>query len=236
MKRRIVKSLIIITILLVLAIAITVIAILFFSKIDDKDKITDIIISVSIECFIAVMASIWHTIRNIFVRISETREYSYNSKYRNKIIRLSFAYLIRIRVYNKYLLVKSGHKRDLYGPVGGVYHIKHIDYVYNKLGISRDETPGDPNDVRGKIRGKNIKKFIKWFEKKEEREIAPYREYEEELIKTSFVPESLFTNVNFKFVKTCYRGIDYDQVYKKDELCRFDIYDLVLNDEQIKCL
>lgn len=234
MKRKIVKPLIIILSILVLAIAITSVVICLCLKLEQKQALIDLAIAIGSEVFLSVLAFALHIMRVNFIRISEAREYDYKREYNDKKIRLSFAYLIRIRVNNKYLLVKSGHKRELYGPVGGVYHIDHSDYVYNKLGFSRDETPGDPNDVRGKIQGKNIKKFLKWFNKKENREITPYREFEEELIKTAVVPDNLFAGVNFEFIKTYYRGIAYDPYYKIDELCRFDIYELVINDEQTK--
>ena len=81
--------------------------------------------------------------------------------------------------------------------------------------------------------GKNIKKFIKWFNKGQDRETDPYREFKEELVDGCEIDEGLFQKPSFHFVKTKYRGIQLS-FYKVDELCRFDIYELVLNKEQEK--
>lgn len=166
--------------------------------------------------------------------LKNIRPYFYSLKYNNEKIRLSFAYLIRIKVNNRYLLVKSGHKRDLFGPVGGVYHIEHIDYVYKTLGFARDSTPGDSQDVRGTILGKNIKKFIEWFNRGENRETSPLREFCEELLDSELIPKQLFDNPTFSFLGTKYKGISCNDYYHINELLRFDIYELVLNEDQIK--
>lgn len=234
MKRKIIKSLIVILAILIAIVGATIIIIYFGLKPENEELFKELAIGVGGEILLSIIIFGLNVVRLHIINISEAREYTYKSEYKNKRIRLSFAYLIRIRVNNKYLLVKSGHDRQLYGPVGGVYHIEHTEYVYHKLGFVRDKTPGDSTDIRGTILGKSIKKFIKWFDRKENREITPNREFEEEIINSGIAPKELFLDLDFKFIGTHYRGIEYDSFYKIDELCRFDIYELILNEQQIQ--
>lgn len=213
---------------------------LYYTVFNQKGTFLEsVIVPIVIEIIVSIIISTSVMFKNGLVNfVLSKKGYKYDTKYNNEKIRLSFAYLIRIRVNNKYLLVMSGHNRNIYGPVGGVYHIEHDDYAYNKLGFSRDSTPGDPDDVRGNIKGKKIKKFIKWFEKEINRETTPHREYDEELIKSGCLPKELFGNPNFKYIATKYKngGIFYDEYYKINTLIRFDIYEYVLSKEQIKYL
>lgn len=196
------------------------------------DFIINLVITLVSELVVYLLVLGFKVLKFISVRIKNSAPYDYDSKYNNQEIRLSFAYLIRIKVNTTYLLVKSGHKRDLYGPVGGVYHIEKTDYVYDKLGFYRDSTPGDSNDIRGNILGKRVKKFVKWFESKIDREITPEREFNEELVKSGILDFSLFGEPSFKYIKTHYKGVYYNERYKKNELLRFDIFELIINDAQ----
>ena len=166
----------------------------FLNKYYGTEFQNTLIISLSIKLIIFILSVVIKTSKKSIDSLKSIRPYFYSSKYNNEKIRQSFAYLIRIKVNNKYLLIKSGHKRGLFGPVGGVYHIEHIDYVYNTLGFARDSTPGDSQDVRSKILGKNIEKFIEWFNPKENRETSPLREFREELLDSELIPKQLFGN------------------------------------------
>ena len=234
MKHKRLFYLICIFLVLLTLVGITLLVCLLISKCTDTEFVDSLKIGLTVDGILAVPSIAFTIIRIFLKRFYESREYDYKIEYKNKDIRLSFAYLIRIRVNNKYLLVKSGHKRDLYGPVGGVYHIEHTDYIYHKLKFARDETPGDSEDVRGTIAGKNIGKFIRWFNKGINREVSPNREFEEELLKSGVVPNNLFLNQDFKYACTKYRGIERSAHYKKLELCRFDIFELLLTKEQEK--
>lgn len=221
---------------LIFIVGLTCLIIFLCRKHFDSGFITEIIISIAIELIIFSIELSHSLIMKIIEDISNNRDYIYLKKYNKETIRLSFSYLIRIKVNNKYLLVLSGHKRNSFGPIGGVYHIKYNDYVYNKLGFSRDSSPGDPEDVRGTIVGKNIKKFIKWFNKKKDREVSPEREFNEEFLSSKLIDKTAFKEQSFKFICTKYKGISFGHHYGCNELLRFDIYELILNNEQIKLL
>ncbi len=234
MKRKIAQTIIILVISYLLLGLASFLIIYLLNKHYGFEFWNTLIITLSIEFLLFVLTTVFSLTKNTFIKLKNVRPYNYNSKYNNEKIRLSFAYLIRIKVNNRYLLVKSGHKRSLFGPVGGVYHIEHVDYVYNELGFSRDSTPGDEQDVRGTILGKNIKAFVKWFDCKKNRETNPDREYQEELLNSGILPSQLFDDPSFNFLGTKYKGISYSEFYQINELLRFDIYELVLNDDQIK--
>lgn len=169
------------------------------------------------------------------IRTINRKEYFYSKSYDDKEIRLSFAYLIRIKVNNRYLLVRSNSRKKLFQPVGGVYHIDNPIEIKNKMGFYRDGTPGDSNDIRGNIKGKRIKKFIKWFNNNKQRECGPYREFKEEMINTNIFPIDIFNDANLKFVYCdyFYKGIYQDEFYNIKSLLRFDIYEMVLTEEQL---
>ena len=234
MKRKIVCIIITLVISYLLLGATSFLVIYLLNKHYGIEFWNTLIITLSIEFLMFAFATVFSLTKDSFIKLKNVRPYNYDSKYNNEKIRLSFAYLIRIKVNNRYLLVKSGHKRSLFGPVGGVYHIEHVDYVYNKLGFSRDSTPGDEQDVRGTLLGKSIKRFIKWFDCKKNRETNPNREYQEELLNSGLLPSQLFGAPVFNFLGTKYKWISYSDYYRINELLRFDIYELVLNDDQIK--
>ena len=236
MNKKRVLLIIILAVVLLVVVGITFLVCYLLSKYADHDFLTDLTISLIVEGIVTAI-SIAVSFASWFIKsFSEARDYDYKTEYKNQKIRLSFAYLIRIKVNNRYLLVKGGHGRDIFGPVGGVYHIEKTDYVYKKLGYARDETPGDPDDVRGTINGQNVAKFIRWFNKRKNREVCPNREFDEELIDSGIVDKGLFKDVSFSFVNTKYRGIQLSTHYRKLELCRFDVYELSLNPEQISHL
>lgn len=164
------------------------------------------------------------------------KDYFYSKAYDDKKIRLSFSYLIRIKVNNRYLLVRSNSRKNMFQPVGGVYHIENPSEIKKKTGFYRDETPGDPNDIRGNIKGKKVKKFIRWFNKNKGRENGPFREFKEEMLDTSILPNNLFDEKKLKFIycDSFYKGVYQDEFYKVKTLLRFDIYELILNEEQLQ--
>ena len=169
------------------------------------------------------------------------RKYNYNKTMKDEYIRLSYSYLIRIRVNNKYLLINSNRIKNIYQPIGGVFHIIDDSYIKTKLGFYRDGSPGDPDDIRGVIKGKYLRKFNRWFNKKKEIETAPFREFKEELLETGLLDVNIFTDDKLKFVYRCtkYEGVKenifYGQ-YANYELLRFEIYEFCPNKEQLDYL
>ncbi len=155
---------------------------------------------------------------------------------RNKEVRLSIAYLFRIKIDNKYLLVKS-RRRNYYQPVGGAFKtLPGSEKIFEKLNIKPDrlvETEHGiaKNDLRVYMKGVNTIEFLEWFNSKEDRELSPWREFYEELISTEILPWKPFRYIDYKF-----RGIVKSPIINMDSggkgMFLFEIYDLVINDEQ----
>jgi hypothetical protein len=155
---------------------------------------------------------------------------------RKKEIRLSIAYLFRIKIENKYLLVKS-RRRNYYQPVGGAFKtLPGSEKVFEKLEVKPDKLVETEHgiakgDLRVYMKGVNVIEFLEWFNSKEDREISPWREFCEELISTEILPWRPFRYIDYKF-----RGIVQSPILTMDSgdkgMFLFEIYDLVINDEQ----
>ena len=106
------------------------------------------------------------------------------------IIRISFAYLFRIKAGNQYLLVKNARGTGKYQPVGGVYkmfrnertELKNLFHVVDDDKITLDESSRD--DYRLQMQSKYLRKFVARFNSKKanrERIDDVSREFKEEL-------------------------------------------------------
>ncbi len=163
----------------------------------------------------------------------------------NQPVRVTVAYLFRIEVNGKFVLVKR-HKKDNQGfqPVGGAYkYLKEENReLFEKLGIEPcNHVPRDEdteNDLRIVIKKrKNLAAFIKWFEGRKNRELDPYREFCEELITPGFLPHEAFKHIKYIFVGNHIEGVIKSPVYPEDELRYADIFELRLeNDAQKKAI
>mgnify|MGYP000891246937 CR=1 FL=1 len=152
----------------------------------------------------------------------------------SKPVRVTVAYLFRIEVNGKYVLIKR-HKKDRVGyqPVGGAfkYFKEENRELFDRLGIEpcdfvkRDEDT--EHDLRIRInKRKNLMGFLKWFESRKNREIDPWREFYEELIEPGLLPAEHFRHVKYVFVSKHTEGILPSPVYPIDEYRYAEIYEL----------
>lgn len=155
---------------------------------------------------------------------------------RKKDVRLSIAYLFRIKVDGKYLLVKN-NRRNYFQPVGGTYKtLPGSEKLFEKLDVKPDrlietEKGIAKNDLRVFVKGINVIEFIEWFNSKEDRETSPWREFYEELISTNILPSEQFKYIDYKFkgtIKTPILNLDSGD----KGIFIYEIYDLLTNDEQ----
>lgn len=157
---------------------------------------------------------------------------------RNKNIRVSISYLFRIKIDQKYFLVK-GNRIDQYAPVGGVYkrYPDSLD-LFRKLEILDDDLiPIDENskdDLRVRVKGKYLIEFIRWFEEGYGREISGEREFYEELILTEVLSKEVFPYINYRFIKREVDKIRFDEYVNSHQILIADIYDLLLNEAQLE--
>lgn len=150
----------------------------------------------------------------------------------NRPIRVTVAYLIRIKVNGRYLLVPNSREIPGYQPVGGVFKFlqrENFD-LFNQLGLTDDcSMPSDEiseHDLRLKMKQrKNLLSFIRWFKKRKDRELDPWREFYEELIKTEIISLRNFPHIQYKFVREV-SELKYSIHHQILEYKHFEIYEL----------
>lgn len=204
---------------------------IFFPK---EDIVSSTILRHSI---VTIWGIILYYILNVLQNVNQIKLlFQTKILYRKKDIRLSLSYLFRIKVDNSYLLVKSSH-RDYYQPVGGVYKtLPGSERIFEELKVKSDrlietEKGIAKGDLRVYVKGKNVLGFLKWYNSKEDREISPWREFCEELIPTGILPWKQFRYIDYKYkgiVKTPLITL----VNGDKGLFTYEIYDLIVNDEQ----
>lgn len=162
---------------------------------------------------------------------------------RQWMIRISFSYLIRIKVDDYYLLIRNGKKKEnnlknKFQPVGGVYKMMFPKEICKRFDLIDDNMKkSPPDDLRKRLKSPmKIFKLLKWFQQKDGIEAAPFREFYEELVKTKILPSELFSNAIFHNVGLKKEQIiwsPWNQIY---EYKIFEIYDLHLTEAQLENL
>jgi hypothetical protein len=153
---------------------------------------------------------------------------------RNQSVRVTVAYLFRIEVNGRYVLIKR-HKKDRpgYQPIGGAFKYlkEETRECFDKLGIepcnhvARDEDT--ENDLRIIIKKRrNLIDFLKWFESRKDREIDPWREFYEEMIEPGLLPIDAFKHIKYVFIRKHEEGIVKSSVFPVDEFRYAEIYEL----------
>jgi len=199
-----------------------------------NDKVADAVWNISLNVFAAILLYI---ILQALIHINDFWFYFQTQFiYRNKEIRISLAYLYRIKVNNKYLLVKSNH-RNYYQPVGGAYKtLPGSEKIFDNCNVRPDRLIETSNgiakgDLRVYVKGVSVTDFMDWFNSKEDREISPWREFCEELVSKEVLPSRPFRYIDYKYKKTIKTPI-----IRLDSgdlgFFMYDIFDLVANDEQ----
>lgn len=153
---------------------------------------------------------------------------------RNKPIRATVAYLFRIEVNGKYILIKR-HKKDRpgYQPIGGAfkYFKEENRELFDKLGIEPcNHVPRDSDtkdDLRIRInKRKNLIEFLKWFESRKNREVDPWREFYEELVEPGLLSAEIFKHVKYVYIGNHKEIQSPSPVFPIDEFRYAEIYEL----------
>lgn len=155
-------------------------------------------------------------------------------------IRVSVSYLYRIKVGTDYMLIR-GHRFQQFQPVGGVYKIlpKSTTILSKFQALDDDLVPVDPksqHDLRLRIPSAHLIGFMRWFESGTDREVGPWREFQEELIATGILPAETFRTASSRFVARTIRPLRYSPRAAAYELLVADIFELAPTDEQEECL
>jgi hypothetical protein len=227
------------------------------SSISDRTKWVTYAAFVAIGCFVAILAppgSIPQTlaigslasflvvlVAECAVKMHVLRLYLATKLwYRNSIIRVSIAYLIRIKLQDRYLLVFDDGFQQ-FQPIGGVFkRFENAPTLFEKLGVHDDDKlPIDDetrNDLRVGVPGKNLVEFLNWYYSGENREIGPWREFYCEMVETHLVPIVSFRFLVFRWVRRCAVGIQFSEYFQCNEYKLAEIYEPSLTEEQKQAL
>lgn len=177
------------------------------------------------------LLALWHSFQDLF----DTTDWKTSQRKLKRgglisedtIIRISFAYLYRIMVGDKYLLVKNERGAGKFQPVGGVYKLKgnektelknlyHVIYD-NKIPIDKSSL----DDYRLQLQNKYLRNFVRRFNKKADREKIDNlsREFKEELVNKEIV--------NWNQIEYRYCGRHMTELKFGDH---FQVYELLLAD------
>ncbi|MCA8833346.1 SMODS-associated NUDIX domain-containing protein [Hymenobacter pini] len=157
--------------------------------------------------------------------------------YWNKEVRISIAYLFRIQVNGKYLLVKN-RKRNYYQLVGGAY--KAFDsakptFTKYRVNPDRQFTTSHgvaKSDLRFMVPGWHVLSMIDWFNSQKDRETSQWREFCEELLTTGILDKHLFRYVDYAYVTTIQTPMRRAKRLPNQEILIFEIYDVLPTTEQ----
>lgn len=153
------------------------------------------------------------------------------------IIRISFAYLYRIKIGNEYLLVKNERGTGKYQPVGGVYKLLGNEKLElrnryqvkddNKIPLDRSSR----DDYRLRLENRYLRKFVKRFDRKAEREqiYNLSREFKEELIEKGTIS---WSQITYRFCGRHMTELHFGDHFQCYELLLADVVELVPTPEQ----
>lgn len=194
------------------------------------------------------LPGLWHS----FQDISDTTNWKISQRKLKRgsyisddtIIRISFAYLYRIKVGTKYLLVKNERGTGKYQPVGGVYKLrgsekaklKNLYHVMDDNKVPIDESSRD--DYRLRIESRFLRKFVKRFDKKAEREYIGdlRREFIEELVEKGIVN---WNQITYRFCGRHMTDLRFGEHFQVYELLLADVVELLptrVQEEDLKQL
>ena len=170
------------------------------------------------------LPGLYHSVQDLF---DNTSWKSMQRKYeragvikKDTVLRISFAYLYRIKIADKYLLVKNARGTGKYQPVGGVYKlseqeklkIKNRYQVKDDNKVLIDESSRD--DYRLRIENKYLRGFVRRFNKKADREKIDNlsREFVEELVNTGIVD---WNSISYRYCGRHTTSLDYSEHIQK---------------------
>ncbi len=147
------------------------------------------------------------------------------------------AALLSVTQDDRFLLIRSHYRQEVFGPIGGVF--KYYPTARNALdlyGFSPQRRPGDfgedlRSDLRGFIPGRSMPNFLRWFVSGKQREVEPLtREIREELDEIGLRHYESREPYKFDLIRTIYEGptgvpgeaylqFRFLQIYRLDYSC-----------------
>lgn len=156
---------------------------------------------------------------------------------------MSGLYKIQIPDTNKYLLVLNRRIENQLQPVGGAYKRYGDDSLFNSWGYAPDNKKNGLDvdeksnaDLRFTVQGKNVLDVLKWFEKGQERETEPRREFVEELLHNGILDANVFQHFNHKHIRRYSKNLSWSEYFNCYEILVFDIFELLPDQAQKQAL
>lgn len=155
----------------------------------------------------------------------------------NGRVRVSISYLFRIEVNGEYLLVRGSRYTYQFQPVGGVYKFNpSARNMFREWNVETDDfIPIDDvslDDLRVRIPGRHLLRFVRWFETGRNREVGPLREFNEELVQAGHLSVENFKYVRCDFLRRQINPVRYSDYAQSYELLIADIFEVVPTPEQ----
>lgn len=158
---------------------------------------------------------------------------------KDTIIRISFAYLFRIKVDGKYFLVQN-NRTNKYQPVGGTYKFRkeEADYLRDNIPVENDDRIQVDKiteyDYRLLVKNEYLRKFVRRFNKTQYRENISNlsREFVEEIFSTGILDRSEFGTLSYKYCGRHMTNVEYHSVFSHYELLLADIIEVQLSHTQ----
>lgn len=158
---------------------------------------------------------------------------------KDTMIRISFAYLFRIKVDGKYFLVQSTRTKK-YQPVGGAYKFykEEADYLRDNIPVENDDRISvdeiTKRDYRLLVKNRDLRKFVKRFDKTHYRENISdlSREFVEEMFSAGILDKNTFGTLTYKYCGRHMTDVMYGNVFKHYELLLADIIEVQLSNVQ----
>lgn len=156
----------------------------------------------------------------------------------DSIIRISFAYLFRIKIDDKYFLVPNT-RTGKFQPVGGAYKFneEEANYLSKNIPVENDNCiPVDEitkRDYRLLVKNKDLRKFVRRFNKTSNRENISdlSREFVEEIFGNGILVKQEFGNITYRYCGRHMTGIE-ETVFRPFEILLADIVEVILTDTQ----
>lgn len=155
-------------------------------------------------------------------------------------VRVSFAYLFRIKVDGRYFLVKNARGTGKYQPVGGVYKLNRgeAQYLKTKYFVEDDNRiPVDQSskyDYRLRLQDKYLRRLVRRFNKTKDREVMQdlSREFKEELFDTGILNATGFGMLKYTYCGRHMTELKYSEHFQCYELLLADVVDVELTVDQ----
>lgn len=154
-------------------------------------------------------------------------------------IRISFAYLFRIKVDGKYFLVQNSRTKK-YQPVGGAYKFfqEEANYLRDNIPVENDDRISIDKITRGDyrllVKNEYLRKFVRRFNKTQYRENISNlsREFIEELFSTGILDKNVFGALSYKYCGRHMTNVEYGSIFNHYELLLADIIEVQLSSIQ----